>query len=200
MRWKERFQKSRQLVDNSKRVQKEKKKQLQKDRKAIADLLKARKKAVRSLTPNIEKVLRQYNRAVKGEMVKLRAKDWNLGNAGWILSMQFGGIKTELWPWITDKEKPRLLRGLWLQYLGPNGKTLLAEPKVRGTKLRRSFELGTEGAYWKGYYYWIEGDTVTRPHCTFGYFLPIADFDENTLATLLEEIGYEIPKLKNYFL
>ena len=70
-------------------------------------MVKERKKAVRELRPRIEKVLKQYNHAVKGNITKLRPKDWDLGNGGWILLMQYGGIKAEIWPWIRDIDKPR---------------------------------------------------------------------------------------------
>ncbi len=199
MGWKDRFLGSRQLVDKSKDVHRARVQQIKKDREFTENLLKERKKAVRQLAPRIEKVLRQYNRAVKGNITKIRSKDWALGNSGWILIMQYGGVKAEIWPWVQDKDKPRLLRGLWLQYLGPKGQTLIIEGKVKGTKLGRAYELGTEAASWKGHYHWLEGDMFTRPHYAFGYFIPLDEFDEDLLATILEDIGYELPKLKGCF-
>jgi len=200
MGWKDRFLRSRYLVNQSKALQKAKVEQIKKDRKATASLLKERKKAVRSLAPRVEKVIKQYNRAVKGDMVRLKPEGWTLGNAGWIVQMTFGGIKAEIWPRVQDKDKPRLLRGIWLHYLGPRGQQYITEQKVRGTKIGRSYELGTEEAYWKGHFYWIEGDTVTRPKCIFGYYIPIDDFNENMFATILEDIAYELQKIRAYFM
>lgn len=200
MGWKDRFLRSRQLVDKSKDMHKARVKQIKEDRKATKNLVSERKKAVKRLIPRVEKVLKQYNRAVKGNMTKINPKGWALGNGGWILLMQYGGIKAEIWPWIQDKDKPRILRGLWLQYLGPKGQTLVAEGQTTGTKLRRSYELGTEAASWKGYYHWLEGDMITRPRSAYGYFIPLDEFNEDLLATILEDIGYDLPRFKNYFI
>ena len=200
MGWKDRFLRSRQLVDRSKDIHKARVKQIKDDRKATKNLLSERKKAVRGLIPRVEKVLKQYNRAVKGGITKLKPKDWALGNGGWILLMQYGGVKAEIWPWVQDKDKPRILRGLWLQYLGPKGQTFVAEGKTTGTKLGRSYELGTEAASRKGYYHWIESDMAIRPHYVYGYFIPLDEFNEVLLATILEDIGYDLPRFKNYFL
>ena len=199
MGWKDRFQVSRGMVDRSKEIEKSRIKQIKHDRKSTSNLLIERKKAVGKFAPHVEKVLKQYHRAVKGNMTKLKPREWDIGNAGWILQMWFGGVKAEIWPWVSDKDKPRLLKGVWLQFLGPNGENLIVESTVEGKKLGRYYELGTEEAYWPGYYYWIVSGMSTRPHCAFGYFIPLDEFSEEKLAKVLDDISYNLPRLKNHF-
>lgn len=196
MSWQERFRSIRRLADEQQRQEKE---QMNRDRKSAEGLVNERRKVVRSLSPRIERVCKQFNRGVKGKMRPYKVDDWGKGNVAWRLQMNFGGVEVETWPWLYEISKPRLLRGIWLQYLGIGGEELVSEAKVKGTRLGHYYELGREGASSSGYYYWIQTrggvgyDYHTGP-CIFGYFLSVGEFSEETLATILEEIGYDLVK------
>ena len=190
MSWQERFRKIKQAADEK---QNQERLRIEQDRRSAENLISERRKRVRALTPRVEKVCKQFNRAVKGHMKPYKIDDWGKGNVAWRLLMNFGGIEVESWPWLYDSNKPRLLRGFWLQYLGPDGEELVSEAKVKGTKLEHYYELGREGASSSDYYYWIQTSFHKGP-CIFGYFISLNDFNEERFAAILEEIGYDLVK------
>ena len=165
-------------------------------------MIDERRKLVRELAPRIEKVCKQFSHGVRGRMKPYKVDDWRKGNIAWRLQMDFGGIEVEAWPWLYEMNKPRLLRGIWLQYLGPDGEELVWEAKAKGTKLGHYYELGREGASSSQYYSWIQtqggvGYDFHAGPCIFGYFLSLSDFTEERLAAMLEEIGYDLVRRLN---
>lgn len=167
------------------------------NRKSAENLANDRRKLARKLAPRMERVCKKFSRGVRGSMKPCRLDHWSKGNAAWCLQTAAGGIEVQTWPWVLDKSKPRLLRGIWMQYVGPDGQELVSESKVSGTKLDHSYELGEGTASSSGYYYWIHThdgtyyDFHTGP-CVFGCFLSLKDFSEERLASALEEIGRHI--------
>ncbi len=188
MGWQERFRNIRLLADEKLRKEEE---QIRHERENAESVIITRRKLVRSLTPRMEKVCKQFNHAVKGRMRPYRVESWSKGNVGWRLQMNFGGIGIETWPWLHDANKPRLLRGIWTQYLGPDGEELVSESGVKGQELAHYYELGRDGASASGYYYWIPTD-YAGDFCVLGYYLAREDFNEETLASILEDIGLDL--------
>jgi hypothetical protein len=190
MGWKGRFRKILRIADEKQRM---KMNLIKQDRRSNENVVNERRKKVRALAPRMEKVAKQFKSAVKGEMKAYKPEYWRKGNIAWHLETAFGGIEIQTWPWLMEISKPRLLRGIWLQYIGPYGEELVSESKVKGIKLDRYYELGREGALLSGYYYWIQANFHTGP-CVFGYFISLQDFSEERLASVLEEIGYDLVK------
>jgi len=190
MGWLERFRAIRDLADE--RVRQEKAR-IKPDKKSAESVVDERKRMVKGLTRRVEKVCKEYARGVKGRMKPHRVDDWTKGNFGWRVQADFGGIEVGTWPWVYELSKPRILRGLWLQYLGPRGEPAVSDFRVKGTKLDHYYELGRESANEAGYYYWAQSNTLRAP-CFLGYFLPVKDVTDERLAEILEEIGLDLVK------
>jgi hypothetical protein len=190
MGWQERFRNIRQLADERLRQESERVKQ---DRQSAEDLVSDRRQLAKSWAPRIEKVCKTFSGGVKGRMRPYRVESWSRGNAGWRVRADFGGINVETWPWLHDTSKPRILRGLWLQFLGPNGEELVSESKAKGIRLDHNYELGREEASSSGFYYWKPADSISAL-CVSGYFLAKDDFTEESLADALEEMGLDLVK------
>jgi hypothetical protein len=198
MGWPERFRNIRQLANKRLRQKKERGKQ---DRHSAVDLVRERRKFVEAWAPRVEKVCRQFTNGVKVQMKPYRVETWGRGNIGWRLQSDFGSIGLETWPWLHTTIKPRFLRGLWLQFLGPDGEELVSEDKAKGRKLDHFWELGNEGASSSAYYYWNQVDSIPfswnqadsiSTLCVSGYFMARNDFSEERLASVLEEMGLDL--------
>jgi hypothetical protein len=198
MGWPERFRNIRQLADKRLRQEQERGKQ---DRHSADDLVRERRKFVEAWAPRVEKGCRQFTNGVKGRMKPYRVETWGRGNIGWRLQADFGGIGLETWPWLHATINFRFLRGLWLQFLGPDGEELVSEAKAKGRKLDHFWELGGEGAYSSAYYYWNQADSIPfswnkadsiSTLCVSGYFMARNDFSEERLANVLEEMGLDL--------
>ncbi len=188
MSWKDRFRDIRRLADR--RLQSEKDR-LKQDKDTSKDVIEERKRVVRRLSTRTEKVCREFAKGVKATKRPLKGEEWAKGNFGWRILADFGGVEVGTWPWVYELSKPRILRGLWLHYVGPAGEPLVSESRVKGMRLGHYYELGREGANEAEYYYWGPPDCQRGP-CFFGYFLPVKEFSEERLAGVLEEIGLDL--------
>jgi hypothetical protein len=180
--WQERFRKIRDIADKQEAGERQR---LRDEKKRLQEILKERRKTIRTLAPEIQKVCKQFNRGVRGKMTKHKPKEWSKVNFGWNLQTDFGGVRVRTWPWLRDPGKPLPVRGLWLQYLGPRGTSTVEERRARGTRLNDG-----ENPTASGHYYWPLA--YNDSHCTFGYFLSLDGFSEEKLARNLERIGHDL--------
>jgi hypothetical protein len=180
--WQERFRRIRELAREQEAGERERKKL---ERKRLHDMRGERRKVVRELAPRVQGVCREFSRGVQGRMSKYRTEDWRYNNFGWNLQMKFGGIRVRGWPWLRDPDRPLMPRGIWLQYLDPEGVAVVDVRRTRGTKLN-----GGENPTAPGYYYWHLHEDDSR--CAFGYFLALDGFTEEKLAKNLERIGLDL--------
>jgi hypothetical protein len=182
MSWLERFRKIRELADKQ---EAEQRKRVSEERKREHNILDERRKTVKKNAPKIERTCKQFSRGVKGKMVKYKSSEWRKLNFGWNLQADFGGIRVRAWPWLREAQKPKQLRGVWMQYLSPRGLSTVDAKKTRGVELK-----GKSGPTSSGYYYWPL--SYNENYCTFGYFLALDDFSPEKMSRALEKVGHDL--------
>jgi hypothetical protein len=180
--WQERFRKIRELAEKQEAGEHER---LMMERKRIREQRKERQRQVKELAPTARKVCVEFARGVDGKIEKHRPKEWGKENFGWNIQRKFGGVRVRVWPWVRDPEKPLAVRGIWLQFLDPEGSWMISEKLAQGTRLEPKENPGGSG-----YYYWQANGYVDT--CAVGYFLALDGFSEEKLARSLEKVAHDL--------
>ncbi len=182
MTWQERFRSIRELAEKQEAHEKEREKE---ERERLRRMKKEREKEVKGLASMVRKVCVEFARGVDGKIDRHKPKEWGRENFGWNIQAKFGGVRVRAWPWVRDPARPLPLRGVWLQFLDPNGYWMVDERRVRGTGLGPK-----ENPAGNGYYYWRANGYEGR--CAFGYFMSLDGLSEEKLVRSLERIGQDL--------